>query len=173
MKKFIAILFLALCSLALATPGEPAALPADDVALADSVVIDSALYYEDKAIDLKLDGDYLMTAGLGDIVGGTLVTALGGAGVVVGAMLLLEGGLGTMLSLFVLPPTSAIAAAGITSLANGISSRSEGRELYRQSDEMYKKSNELRTNGQQVKVDVVPLINPLTGTAGMNVALRF
>ena len=173
MKKLIAILLLALCSPLLATPGEPAVPTADNVTIADSVVIDSAVYYEDKAIDLKIDGDYLMTAGLGDIVGGTLVTALGGAGVVVGAMLLLEGGLGTMLSLFVLPPTSAIAAAGIISMANGISSRSEGRELYRQSDEMYKKSNELRTNGQQVKVDVVPLINPLTGTAGMNVALRF
>ena len=91
MKKFIAILFLALCSLALATPGEPVAPTTDNVTLTDSVVIDSALYYEDKAIDLKLDGDYLMTAGLGDIVGGTLVTALGGAGVVV-----VMGGLGNL-----------------------------------------------------------------------------
>ena len=91
MKKFIAILILALCSLALATPGETVAPPTDNVTVADSVVIDSALYYEDKAIDLKLDGDYLMTAGLGDIVGGTLVTALGGAGVVV-----VMGGLGNL-----------------------------------------------------------------------------
>ena len=138
-----------------------------------SVVVDSARYYEDKAIDLKLDGDYLMSSGLNAIIGGSLVTALGMVGVVYGGMFFMEGGLGTLLSLFVLPPSAGVAGLGVASMLEGFSSRSEGKELYRQSEEMYKKSDGFRAHKQQVKVDVVPLINPLTGMAGMNVALRF
>ena len=78
-----------------------------------SVVVDSARYYEDKAIDLKLDGDYLMSSGLNAIIGGSLVTALGMVGVVYGGMFFMEGGLGTMLSLFILPPSAGVAGLGI------------------------------------------------------------
>ena len=143
------------------------------VVLDSAMAADSARYYEDKAIDLKLDGDYLRSTGLGSIIGGSVIAALGMAGMVYGGMFFLEGGLGVMLSLFILPPAGAVAALGVTSMIDGFSSRSEGKELYRQSEEMYKKSDRFRAHKQQVKVDVVPLINPLTGMAGMNVALRF
>ena len=167
-------MLLMLCSAAFAGENIDSAAVKDSVAVGNgSVVVDSARYYEDKAIDLKLDGDYLMSSGLGSIIGGSLITAVGGAGVVYGGMFLLGTGLGVLLGLFIVPPTAAIAAAGVSAIADGVSSRSEGRELYRQSEEMYKRSDEFRTKKQQVKVDIVPLINPLTGTTGMNVALRF
>ena len=143
------------------------------VVLDSAMAADSARYYEDKAIDLKLDGDYLRSTGLGAIIGGSVIGALGLAGLVYGGMFFMEGGLGTMLSLFILPPAGAVAGLGVASVLEGFSSRSEGKELYRESERMYKRSENFRAYRQQVKVDVVPLINPLTGMAGMNVALRF
>ena len=143
------------------------------VVLDSAMAADSARYYEDKAIDLKLDGDYLMSSGLNSIIGGSLVTALGMVGVVYGGMFFMEGGLGVLLSLFILPPAGAVAGLGVASVVEGFSSRSEGKELYRESERMYKRSENFRAYRRQVKVDVVPLINPLTGMAGMNVALRF
>ena len=184
-KKCILIMVFLLCSAVFAGEANGVAVEYIDAAkdVADlesaSVVLDSAMaadsarYYEDKAIDLKLDGDYLRSTGLGSIIGGSVIAALGMAGMVYGGMFFLEGGLGVMLSLFILPPAAGVAALGVTSMIDGFSSRSEGKELYRQSEEMYKKSDRFRAHKQQVKVDVVPLINPLTGMAGMNVTLRF
>ena len=82
MKKFIAILLLALCSLALATPGEPAVPTADNVTIADSVVIDSAVYYDSLAARLQLEGDSLMSEAKSNIGFGVVMALLGGAGTI-------------------------------------------------------------------------------------------
>ena len=165
MKKFIAILILALCSLALATPGETVAPPTDNVTVADSVIIDSAVYYDSLAARLQLEGDSLMSEAKSNI-GFGVVMALWCAGA--GASL--EGGAGAIV---ILIPSACILVGGVLGIAEGIGLGAKSDMRIRKAEEYRNTAGRYRTKPQQVKVDFVPLVDPFNKAVGGMLALNF
>ena len=172
MKKFIAILILALCSLALATPGETVAPPTDNVTVADSVIIDSAVYYDSLAARLQLEGDSLMSEAKSNIGFGVVMALLGGAGTIwcAGAGGSLEGGAGAIV---ILIPSACILVGGVLGIAEGIGLGVKSDMRIRKAEEYRNTAGRYRTKPQQVKVDFVPLVDPFNKAVGGMLALNF
>ena len=172
MKKLIAILLLALCSLALATPGEPAVPTADNVTTADSVVIDSAIHYDSLAARLQLEGDSLMSEAKSNIGFGVVMALLGGAGTIwsAGAGGSLEGGDGAVV---ILIPSACILVGGVFAIFEGIGLGAKSDMRIRKAEEYRNTAGQYRTKPQQVKVDFVPLVDPFNKAVGGMLALNF
>lgn len=170
MKKLIAILLLALCSLALATPGEPAVPTADNVTIADSVVIDSAVYYDSLAARLQLEGDSLMSEAKSNIGFGVVMALLGGAGTIwcAGAGASLEGGAGAIV---ILMPSACILVGGVLAIFEGIGLGATSDMRIRKAEEYRNTAGRYRTKPQQVKVDFVPLVDPFNKAVGARLAM--
>lgn len=164
MKKLIAILLLTLCSLALATPGEPA------VPTADSVVIDSAIYYDSLAARLQLEGDSLMSEAKSNIGFGVVMALLGGAGTIwsAGAGGSLEGGDGAVV---ILIPSACILVGGVFAIFEGIGLGAKSDMRIRKAEEYRNTAGQYRTKPQQVKVDFVPLVDPFNKAVGAKLAM--
>lgn len=174
MKKLIAILLLALCSMALATPGEPAAAPtADNVAVADSVVIDSAVYYDSLAARLQLEGDSLMNEATSSIGFGLLMGVVGGIGTIwsFGSGGSLEGG--GVAVVIVMIPSVILLTGGVLGIAEGIGLGVKSDMRIRKAEEYRNTAGRYRTKPQQVKVDFVPLVDPFNKSVGGMLALNF
>ena len=174
MKKVIAILFLALCSLALATPGEPAAAhPADSVAIADSVIIDSALYYDSLAARLQFEGDSLMDEATSSIGFGLLMGVVGGVGTIwsTGHSGSLEGGGVAVVIIGV--PSGILLIGGVFAIFEGIGLGVKSDMRIRKAEEYRNSAGQYRTKSQQVKVDFVPLVDPFNKSVGGLLALNF
>ena len=62
---------------------------------------------------------------------------------------------------------------GVFGVAGGIGKGIRGNRMLEQSEEYKNSAERYRTKSQQVKVDFVPLLNPLTKTVGMDLALKF
>lgn len=165
MKKLIAILLLTLCSLALATPGEPA------VPTADSVVIDSAIHYDSLAARLQLEGDSLMSEAKSNIGFGVVMALLGGAGTIwsAGAGGSLEGGDGAVV---ILIPSACILVGGVFAIFEGIGLGAKSDMRIRKAEEYRNTAGQYRTKPQQVKVDFVPLVDPFNKAVGAKLAMR-
>ena len=172
MKKFIAILILALCSLALATPGETVAPPTDNVTVADSVIIDSAVYYDSLAARLQLEGDSLMSEAKSNIGFGVVMALLGGAGTIwcAGAGGSLEGGADAIV---ILMPSACILVGGVLAIFEGIGIGAKSDMRIRKAEEYRNTAGRYRTKPQQVKVDFVPLVDPFNKAVGGMLALNF
>lgn len=164
MKKLIAILLLTLCSLALATPGEPA------VPTADSVVIDSAIHYDSLAARLQLEGDSLMSEAKSNIGFGVVMALLGGAGTIwsAGAGGSLEGGDGAVV---ILIPSACILVGGVFAIFEGIGLGAKSDMRIRKAEEYRNTAGQYRTKPQQVKVDFVPLVDPFNKAVGAKLAM--
>ena len=173
MKKFIAILFLALSSLALATPGETVAPPTDNITVADSVIIDSALYYDSLAARLQYEGDSLMNEATESIGFGLLMGVVGGIGTTwsFSAGGSLEGG-GVALVIIGVPSVFLL-TGGVLGVLEGIGTGTKADMRIRKAQEYRNSAGQHRTKSQQVKIDFVPIINPLSKTVGMDLALGF
>ena len=170
MKKLIAILLLALCSLALATPGEPAVPTADNVTTADSVVIDSAIHYDSLAARLQLEGDSLMSEAKSNIGFGVVMALLGGAGTIwcAGAGGSLEGGADAIV---ILMPSACILVGGVLAIFEGIGIGAKSDMRIRKAEEYRNTAGRYRTKPQQVKVDFVPLVDPFNKAVGARLAM--
>ena len=171
MKKLIAILLLALCSPLLAAPGEPAAPPtADNVTIADSVVIDSAVYYDSLAARLQLEGDSLMSEAKSNIGFGVVMALLGGAGTIwcAGAGGSLEGGADAIV---ILMPSACILVGGVLAIFEGIGIGAKSDMRIRKAEEYRNTAGRYRTKPQQVKVDFVPLVDPFNKAVGARLAM--
>jgi hypothetical protein len=175
MKKLIAILFLALCSLALATPAEPVAHPADNVALADSVIIDSAMYYDSLAARMQYEGDSLMNEATSSIGFGLLMGVVGGVGTIwsfgAGSGASLEGGGAAVVIIGV--PSVFLLLGGVFGLLEGVGTGAKADMKIRKAEEYRNSAGQYRTNSQQVKVDFVPLVDPVNKSVGGLLALGF
>ena len=170
MKKLIAILLLALCSLALATPGEPAVPTADNVTTADSVVIDSAIHYDSLAARLQLEGDSLMSEAKSNIGFGVVMALLGGAGTIwcAGAGGSLEGGADAIV---ILMPSACILVGGVLAIFEGIGIGAKSDMRIRKAEEYRNTAGRYRTKPLQVKVDFVPLVDPFNKAVGARLAM--
>ena len=173
MKKFIAILFLALCSLALATPGETVASPTDNVTVADSVIIDSALYYDSLAARLQYEGDSLLNEATSSIGFGLLMGVVGGIGTIwsFSAGGSLEGGGAAVVIIGV--PSVFLLLGGVMGVAGGIGAGAKGDMKIKKSEEYRNTAEQYRTRSQQVSVDFVPLVDPVNKSVGGLLALGF
>ena len=172
MKKVIAILFLALCSLALAAPGEPAPVT-DNINNADSVVIDSAVYYDSLAARLQFEGDSLMDEATSSIGFGLLMGVVGGVGTIwsTGHSGSLEGGGVAVVIIGV--PSGILLIGGVFAIFEGIGLGAKSDMRIRKAEEYRNSAGQYRTNSQQVKVDFVPLVDPVNKSVGGLLALNF
>ena len=175
MKKFIAILFLALCSLALATPGEPVAPTTDNVTVADSVIIDSALYYDSLAARMQYEGDSLLNEATSSIGFGLLMGVVGGIGTIwsfgAGSGASLEGGGAAVVIIGV--PSVFLLIGGVMGVAGGIGAGTKGDMRIRKAEEYRNSAEQYRTRSHQVSVDFVPLVDPVNKSVGGLLALGF
>lgn len=172
MKKLIAILFLALCSPLLAAPGEPAAPPtADNVTIADSVVIDSAVYYDSLAARLQLEGDSLMSEATSSIGFGLLMGVVGGVGTIwsTGHSGSLEGG--GVAVVIVGIPSVILLIGGVLGIAEGIGLGVKSDMRIRKAEEYRNTAGRYRTKPPHVKVDFVPLVDPFNKSVGARLAM--
>lgn len=173
MKKLIAILLLALCSPLLAAPDESAAPTADNVTVADSVVIDSAVYYDSLAARLQFEGDSLMNEATSSIGFGLLMGVVGGIGTIwsTGHSGSLEGG--GVAVVIVGIPSGILLIGGVFAIFEGIGIGAKSDMRIRKAEEYRNSAGQYRTNSQQVKVDFVPLVDPVNKSVGGLLALGF
>ena len=163
MKKLIAIVLFALCSIAFSQTYDTPSL----------TVSDSASYYKEMTLQLKSEGDSLEALSKENIGFGALSGALGAAGFIwslnVSGGSSLEGG-GVAVA-FIMIPSAYLLLGGLMGFAEGASQNTKAYQKFKQSEEYQNKA--YRENKQQVKVDFVPIIDPLSKTVGMDLALGF
>ena len=177
MKKLITIILFALCSIAFSQPCEQISqvsghCPNDTLSV---TVSDSALYYEEMARNLKSEGDSLTAASEEDVGIGFLMGALGAAGLIwstnsYGGSSLEGGGVAVAI---IMIPSACLLLGGIMSFAEGAGQDAKAYKKLKQSEEYLKKASQYREKRQQIKVDFIPIIDPLSKTVGMDLALGF
>ena len=177
MKKLFVVILFALCSIAFSEPCEQTSQVSGDCS-SDSLsvaVSDSAVYYEEMSAKLKTEGEALLNDYVDDVVAGIFLGSLGAIGTIwcvnsaSGASI--EGG--GVLLVFIMGPSASLLMGGVMGIGSGISKGAKGNRMLEQSEEYQRSAERYRAHSQQVKVDFVPLINPLTKTVGMDLALRF
>ncbi len=177
MKKLITIILFALCSIAFSQPYAEATQATSECRQdsLSTVAIDSALYYEEMARNLKSEGDSLTTASEESIGAGILLGALGAIGTIwsvnASSGSSLEGG-GVAVA-FIMIPSVGLLLGGLMGLAEGAGQNVKAYRKFKQSEEYQKKATQYPEKRQQVKVDFVPIIDPLSKTVGMDLALGF
>ena len=141
----------------------------------EAVPVDSAMYYDSVAVRLKVEADSLGNEASNSIGFGMIMTLFGSVATAwsfsESESSSLEGG-GAVMVVFIVPSVCLL-AGGVMGLAGGIGQNLKSKYKTKQSEESRQKAERFRTKTQQVKVDFVPLINPVAGMAGMNVAFRF
>jgi hypothetical protein len=177
MKKMIAVILFALCSISFSQPCERTDQVSGECA-SDTLsvaVSDSALYYEEMSAKLKTEGEQLLEDYVDDIVAGVFLGTLGAVGTIwsvsASSGASLEGG--GVLVVFIMAPSACLLMGGVFGVAGGIGKGIRGNRMLEQSEEYKNSAERYRTKSQQVKVDFVPLLNPLTKTVGMDLALKF
>jgi hypothetical protein len=163
MKKLTAIILFALCSIAFSQTCDTPSL----------TVSDSASYYKEMALQLKSEGDSLEALSEENIGSGILSGALGAVGLIwsinASGGSSLEGG-GVAVALIMIP-SAYLLLGGVMGLAAGAGQNARAYQKLKQSEEYQNKA--YRENKQQVKVDFLPIIDPLSKTVGMDLALGF